>query len=284
LKVETLNPLRSFKGRGADYFMTRRLEGAGRGPIVCASAGNFGQAMAWVCRRHGVALTVFAAETVNTLKLERMRALGADVRLHGADFDAAKESAREFAIATGATMVEDGLDPAIAEGAGSIGVELLARGDAWDAIVVPLGDGALLGGTARWIKAASPSTQVIGVVARGASALARSWRNGYGGEIVVDTAIATIADGIAVRVPVAAAVADLHGIVDDIVEVDDATTIRAMQAAYRHAGVVLEPAGAVGIAAVLADPQRFAGSRVATVLTGGNLTPRQMHAWLSFAD
>jgi len=284
LKVETLNPLRSFKGRGAGCFMAQRLKRAERGAIVCASAGNFGQAMAYACRRHGIALTVFAAETVNALKLERMRALGADVRLDGADFDAAKERARAFADATGATMVEDGFEPAIAEGAGTIGVELLARGEAWDTIVVPLGDGALLGGIARWIKAASPSTQVIGVVARGASAFARSWRNGYGGAIVVDDASSTIADGIAVRVPIAEAVSALHGIVDDIVDVDDATMIRAMQAAYRHAGIVLEPAGAVGIAAVLADPQRFAGSRVATVLTGGNITPQQMSEWLAAAD
>jgi peptide deformylase len=283
LKVETLNPLRSFKGRGAGYLMTQRLARAERGPIVCASAGNFGQAMAYLCRRHGIALTVFSAETANALKLDRMRALGADVRLHGADFDAAKESAREFAIATGTSMVEDGFDPAIAEGAGSIGVELLARGDAWDAIVVPIGDGALVGGIARWVKAASPSTEVIGVVAQGASAFARSWRKGPGAGIVVDTAFSTIADGIAVRAPIAASVADLHGIVDDIVEVDDATMIRAMQAAHRHAGIVLEPAGAAGIAAVLADPQRFSGSRVATVLTGGNVTPQHMRDWLSSA-
>jgi peptide deformylase len=284
LKVETLNPLRSFKGRGAGYFMSRRLARAERGTIVCASAGNFGQAMAYICSRHGIALTIFAAETVNTLKLERMRALGAEVCLHGADFDAAKERAREFAAATGATMIEDGFDPAIAEGAGSIGVELLARGDAWDAIIVPLGDGALTGGVARWVKAASPATRVIGVVARGASAFARSWRNGYGGAIVVDAAMSTIADGIAVRAPIAQAVADLHGIVDDIVEVDDASMIRAMQAAHRHAGLVLEPAGAAGIAALLEDPQRFAGSRVATVLTGGNLPARLMREWLSTVD
>ena len=213
-----------------------------------------------------------------------MRALGAEVRLLGTDFDTAKAGAREFAAATGATMVEDGFDPAIAEGAGSIAVELLARGEAWDAIVVPVGDGALLGGVSRWIKAASPSTQVVGVVAGGASAFARSWRNGHGGEIVVDAASATIADGIAVRAPIAQAVADLHGIVDDFVEVDDAMMIRAMQAAHRHAGLVLEPAGAAGIAAVLADPQRFAGTRLATVLTGGNLTPQHMHEWLSSVD
>ncbi|HEX3124874.1 MAG TPA: pyridoxal-phosphate dependent enzyme, partial [Rhodanobacteraceae bacterium] len=142
---------------------------------------------------------------------------------------------------------------------------------------------ALSGGVARWVKAASPSTQVIAVVARGASAFAKSWRKGYGGGIVVDAESSTIADGIAVRVPIAQAVADLHGIVDDIVEVDDPTMINAMQAAHRHAGIVLEPAGAAGIAAVLVDPRRFAGTRVATVLTGGNLTPRQMRQWLSSA-
>jgi threonine dehydratase len=162
-------------------------------------------------------------------------------------------------------------------------VELLARGDAWDTIVVPLGDGALLGGIARWIKAASPATRVIGAVARGADAFARSWRNGYDGGIVADATMSTIADGIAVRVPIAEAVADLHAIVDDIIEIDDDAIIRAMQAAHRHSGIVLEPSGAVGIAAVLADPQRFAGSRVATVLSGSNLTPQQMHAWLSAA-
>jgi peptide deformylase len=280
LKIETLNPLRSFKGRGADYFMMRRPARGERGPIVCASAGNFGQAMAYVCRRLGVALTVFAAETANPLKLERMRALGADVRLYGADFDAAKEHARDFALTGAAMLVEDGLEPAIAEGAGSIGVELLARGDAIDAVVVPLGNGALLGGIARWIKAASPATQVIGVVARGASAMARSWRNGRGGEIVADRTVTTIADGIAVRVPIPAAVDDLHGLVDDIVDVDDAAMIRAMQAAHRHAGLVVEPAGAAGVAAILADRPRFAGRRVATVLCGGNLTPVQMRDWL----
>ena len=279
IKVETLNPLRSFKGRGADWFMAQRAARAEHGPLVCASAGNFGQAMAYVCRRHRVKLTIFAAETVNPLKLERMRALGADIRLHGADFDAAKDHARAFAATTGVTLVEDGLDPAIAEGAGSIGVELLVRGDSFDAVVVPLGNGALLGGIARWIKAAAPATKMIGVVAGGASAMARSWRNGRGGAIVVDPAIDTIADGIGVRVPIAAAVDDLHGIVDDIVEVDDAALIDAMRAVHRHAGLVVEPAGAAGLAAVLAQPDRFNG-RVATILCGGNLTPGQMREWL----
>ena len=125
LKLELLNPIRSFKGRGADWFLSQRLARGEHGALVCASAGNFGQALAYVCRGHGVALTVFAATQANPLKLERMRALGAAVCLHGLDFDAAKDAARAHAAASGDTLVEDGLDAAISEGAGSIAVELL---------------------------------------------------------------------------------------------------------------------------------------------------------------
>ncbi len=95
LKVETVNPIRSFKGRGTDYLMHRL--GAATQSIVCASAGNFGQGMAYACRKHGVPITVFAATKANPLKIERMRGLGATVELAGDDFDQAKDAARQFA-------------------------------------------------------------------------------------------------------------------------------------------------------------------------------------------
>jgi threonine dehydratase len=98
----------------------------------------------------------------------------------------------------------------------------------------------------------------------------RSWRNGPGGGVVETDEAATIADGVAVRVPVPEAVADMHGLVDDVLLVDDDLARRGMDLALRHAGLVLEPAGALGLAALLADPGRFAGRRVATVLCGGN--------------
>ena len=121
-KVELLNPIRSFKGRGADYFLQRL--GSEPRPLVCASAGNFGQGLAYAAARRGRQVTVFAAHTANPLKLERMRRLGAEVRLAGDDFDAAKLAARAYADQTGARFVEDGAEPAIAEGAGSLGAEL----------------------------------------------------------------------------------------------------------------------------------------------------------------
>lgn len=275
VKVETLNPIRSFKGRGAELLCAGAAPGA---RLVCASAGNFGQGMAYAARKRGLALTVFAATAANPLKVARMRALGAEVRQEGADFDAAKLAARAYAAATGGRFVEDSRDVETAEGAGTIGVELLAWPEPLDAIVVPLGNGALLAGIATWVKAQAPAVELIGVCAAGAPAMERAWRSGRAEAL---DRIDTIADGIGVRVPVPEALADLEGVVDDVVLVDDATMLAAMRLAHAHLGLVLEPSGAAGLAALLADGARFRGRLVATVLCGGNLTPEQIGAWLS---
>jgi threonine dehydratase len=274
IKVETLNPIRSFKGRGADFFFVQNAQVT---EVVCASAGNFGQGMAYAARKRGAALTVFAAETANLLKLERMRALGATVNLSGNDFDAAKEAARDFAAAQNLPFVEDSGNPEFTEGAGSMAVELLQNGASYDALVIPLGNGAMLAGIARWVKAHAPATTIIGVCAAGAPAMAESWRLG---RAVTTDAIATIADGIGVRVPVPEALGDLCGLIDDIVLVEDSTIIQAMKLIHEHVGVVTEPAGAVGVAALLTNQARFKGQQIATVLCGSNLTIAQMAEWL----
>jgi hypothetical protein len=112
LKVETLNPIRSFKGRGAELFAATELTRGTR--VVCASAGNFGQALAYAASRRGHACTVFTAESASAMKIAAMRRLGAEVRLAGADFEAAKVAAVQHAAAVGARFVEDGAEPAIA--------------------------------------------------------------------------------------------------------------------------------------------------------------------------
>jgi threonine dehydratase len=212
----------------------------------------------------------------NPLKVARMRAFGATVRQVGRDFDAAKAAAKEWAAAQGAFFVEDGREVAISEGAGSIAVELAAWPDPFDAVVVPLGNGALLCGVATWLKAHAPATRIIGVCAEAAPSMERSWR----ARQPLETARAdTIADGIAVRVPIPEAVGDLQEIVDDMVLVPDAVTLEAMRLLFAHLGLVVEPAGAVGVAALLADAPRFRGMRVATILCGSNLTPEQVAAY-----
>lgn len=275
LKVETVNPIRCFKGRGTDLFVSRFPAGSSR--MVCASAGNFGQGLAYAARKRAIGLIIFAAKTANPLKVERMRQLGADVRLFGNDFDAAKQEARRFAEETGAHFVEDGHEPAIAEGAGTIGVELCRWPRRFDFALVPLGNGSLLGGIGRWMKANSPETRIIGVCASGAPAMALSLRQG---KAQSTDSVSTIADGIAVRVPVPEALIDLEAVVDEVLLVDDDAIVRAMQSAFQHHGLVTEPAGVAGLAAAIVHKERFRGADVATPLCGGNLTAEQVRRWL----
>lgn len=275
LKVETINPIRCFKGRGTDLLVSGLPTGSP--PLVCASAGNFGQGMAYAARKRGIPLVVFAAESANRLKLNRMRELGAEVRLAGRDFDEAKEHGQAFAEETGARWIVDGREPAIAEGAGTIGVELCRWPHAFDVALIPLGNGALLGGIATWMKAKSPATRVIGVCAAGAPSMALSLKHGRPEST---ESMATIADGIGVRVPVPEALADLADVVDEVLLVDDQAMIDAMQLVFRQHGLVVEPAGVAGIAAAMAFRNRFRGASVVTLLCGGNLTAEQIRQWL----
>lgn len=275
VKVETLNPIRSFKGRGASYFLTQVPTGT---PLICASAGNFGQAMAYACRSKGVHLIVYASVHANPLKVERMRALEAEVRLHGDDFDAAKAEAKRVAQTTNTRMVEDSLEVATGEGAGTIGLELLQWSEPLDSVLVALGNGALLTGVGRWVKAHAPTTRVIGVAATGAPAMVESWR---ANQLIEHTTVHTIADGIAVRIPVPEAVKDMHGTVDDALLVSDESMLTAMKLLHHHLGLVVEPSGAVGIAAILERRDQFQDQLVATIICGGNLTPQQMTQWLA---
>jgi threonine dehydratase len=275
LKVETINPIRSFKGRGTDC-LAACLPYA-RQTLVCASAGNFGQGLAYSARKRGFKVVVFAAESANPLKIDRMRELGADVRLLGCDFDDAKSRARKFAEEAHARFIEDGREPEVAAGAGTIAVELCRWESRFDVLLVPLGNGALLEGIGRWTKAKSPSTRVIGVCAAGAPAMALSLQQG---KVQVTATTSTIADGLAVRVPVPESLANLQGLVDDVVLVQDGAMVEAMRLVFLHHGLVVEPAGVAGLAAALTYQERFRGAQVATPLCGGNLTRDQIQNWI----
>jgi threonine dehydratase len=274
VKVETVNPIRCFKGRGAEAFAESL---ATEQPVVCASAGNFGQAMAFSTRKRGIECTVFASETANTLKIQRMRDLGATVQLAGQDFDAAKGAAREYAAKEGARFVEDGREVEIAEGAGTIAVELLRHPTAFDALLVPLGNGALVTGIGAWTKHHAPGTRIVAVAARSAPAMELSWR---ARKAVSTDRADTIADGIAVREPVPEVLDDLQAAVDDVVLVDDETMLRAMRMVFESLGLIVEPAGVAGLAALLQYRDRFRGSYIGTPLCGANVTAEQGERWL----
>jgi threonine dehydratase len=275
LKVECLNPIRSFKGRGTDYLLHRL--GQREHGYVCASAGNFGQGMAYAARTRGWPMTVFAAKNANALKVERMRALGATVILEGEDFDAAKDGAKSYAQSSGAMFIEDGRNAPIAEGAGTIAIELCAMADRLDTVLVPLGDGALITGVGLWLKANSPHTRVIGVVAEGAPAMELSWRARWP---VSTESVSTIADGIAVRDPIPEAFEDMRTTVDDVMRVSDEEIVDAMRLLLNDVGLVVEPSGAAGLAAAAKMGSSLAGQRVGVIITGGNLTQDQIRLYL----
>jgi len=265
-KVETDNPVGSFKGRGTELFAATALNPGQT--VVCASAGNFGQGLARAAGRRGHACVVFAAENANPVKIEAMRRFGADVKLVGSDFDAAKEAAGTYASKHGLRFVEDGSEASIAEGAGTIGLELAASGR-FDAILVQLGNGALLAGVGTALRELAPQTEIIAVVAANAPAMKLSME---AGRVIPTGTVNTIADGIAVRVPIPGTLELLRQCCDDVVAVEEAAILQALRLVHRDLGLMLEPAGAAGVAAILANAERFRGRRIATLFSGGNLS------------
>ncbi|HJS98886.1 MAG TPA: pyridoxal-phosphate dependent enzyme [Terriglobales bacterium] len=274
-KDETRNAVGSFKGRGTDSFigsLTPEVKS-----LVTASAGNFGLALAYAAKRRSNAVTIFAAETASPIKLDRIRSAGAELKLAGRDFDEAKEHARAAAKEMHAMFVEDGREPAITAGAGTIGMELTDSADKIDTMVVPLGNGALLAGIGCWLRSRSPQTRIIGVCAKGAPAMALSWHSHAPQNT---SSVDTIADGIAVRVPVREALRDLENVLDDIVLVSDDAIKQALKLVHRHLNVIAEPAGVAGVAALLSHSS-VARGLVCTPITGGNVAKEQLRQWLA---
>jgi threonine dehydratase len=275
IKLETANPVRSFKGRGTEVVASLLVEQ--RAPaVVCASAGNLGQALAWSGQRRGLDVTVVASRSAPAVKLDRIRALDARVELVDGDFDAARERAATIAAHDGIRLVEDSLDIETCEGAATIGLELVAAGPSFDAVLIALGGGALATGVGHVISSLAPHVHVICVQPLGAPAMTRSWQQR---RVVTTDSTATIADGVAGRCPIPEVLGDLLVVADDAVLVREASIIAAMRMLLDVAGLVVEPSAALGIAALLEDPQRFAGRHVATIVCGSNVDMAAYRRW-----
>jgi threonine dehydratase len=279
IKLETANPVRSFKGRGTELVASLLAD---RGPraVVCASAGNLGQALAWSGRRRGLDVTVVASRHATAAKLDRIRALGARLDLVDGDFEAARERAVDLARRDGVRLLEDSLDIETCEGAATIGLELVAGAPAFDAVLIALGGGAMATGVGHVIKALAPGVEVICVQPLGASAMTRSWHRR---RVVTTGPTDTIADGVAGRFPLRAVLDDLLLVADDAVLVREASIIAGMRMLLDHAGLVVEPSAALGIAAILEDRERFAGRHAVTIVCGGNVDTDAYRRWVGLA-
>ena len=257
VKIETANPLGSFKGRGADFLVRSLPAGS---TVVCASSGNFGVALAYAARSRGMGVHVYVSPGVNPARRARMESLGATVSVAGDD---AARAARAHAAAEPGCVLANH-HPAVAEGAGTIGLELLRAGPL-DAVFLPVSDGALITGVGRWIKARSPATRIIGVCPAAAPAVADSRR---AGQVVRSEPAYTIADGLAMREPAPEAVRRMREVVDDMVVVTDPALLDGIRLAARTLGVLIEPSAAAGLAAIACHD--LAGATLATVLTGSD--------------
>ncbi|MCW2891965.1 MAG: threonine dehydratase [Actinomycetia bacterium] len=284
IKLETANPVRSFKARGTEVVASLLADNGSRA-VVCASAGNLGQALAWSGRGRGLDVTVVASRFAPAAKLDRIRALDARLELVDGDFDMARERAAAVARYDGIRLVEDSLDIETCEGAATIGLELAgaelaSTGPSFDAVLIALGGGALATGVGHVVKALAPEVEVICIQPLGAPAMTHSWRQR---RVVTTDSTSTIADGVAGRRPIPAVLDDLLLVADDAVLVQEASIIAGMRMLLDHAGLVVEPSAALGIAAILEDRDRFSGRHVVTIVCGSNVDVDAYHRWVGAA-
>ncbi|MDD7929494.1 threonine ammonia-lyase [Microbacterium thalli] len=273
LKLENLQRTGSFKIRGATYRLSRlTAEERARG-VVAASAGNHAQGVALAAQKLGIPATIFMPLGVPVPKLLATRGYGADVVLEGATVETPLRLAAEFAERTGAVLIHPFDHPDVITGQGTLGLEVVDQVPDIETLVIPIGGGGLIAGVAAAVKtraaAAGRTVRVIGVQAANAAAYPSSLAAGEPLSVVTTP---TIADGIAVGRPGDEPFRIIRELVDEVVTVSDDDIARALLVLLERAKQVVEPAGAAGVAAIVAGKVHASGPTVA-VLSGGNIDP-----------
>lgn len=268
MKLENLQSTGSFKVRGAyNKICTLSKEELKRG-VVCASAGNHAQGVAYAAKRLGAKATVFMPVLTPPLKVIATRSYGADVVLKGNTFDDALAAAQDYKEESGAVFVHAFDDPLIISGQGMMGLEIYEDLNNVQDILVPIGGGGMISGIAIAIKNLNPKIRVFGVEAAGA----QSMRNALAeGKPVKLDKMATIADGIAVKTPSQLTFDATKAYVDDILVVTDAEIAHSLYLLLQRAKILAEPAGVAALAAVLHKKISFRGRKVVPVISGGNI-------------
>ena len=272
LKLETELPTSSFKVRGAFWALAQRMS---RGPVqevLASSTGNHGAAVAYAAKQFGIKARIFLPLNCNPVKRGRIAALGAAIVESGeGDLASAFALAAEYAKQPGVFFLNDATDEDLPAGPATIGCEILEQLPETSAIVVPMGDTALIRGIAAATKQIAPQVKIIGVQAEPAPSYYLSWKEG---KVVGTETCDTIADGLATRTPEAANVRDVKNLVDDVVLVSEGELLRAIEVLLLEEHVLAEPAGAASTAALSKAKSDF-GGHVALVVSGANI-PREL--------
>lgn len=273
VKHENMQATASFKERGAVNRLLLLDQAERRRGVIAMSAGNHAQAVAYHARRFGIPATIVMPETTPLVKVENTRAQGARVVLHGETLYESAEEARAIAGAGQLVLIHPYDDPAIMAGQGTVALEMLADAPDLDVLVVPVGGGGLMAGSAVAARAIRPDIELVGVEA----ALYPSFLNALDGK---DRPVGgpTLAEGIAVKTVGALTLPIIRRLVGDIVAVDEALIERAVNAYASLHHTLAEGAGAAGLAALLKEPGRYAGRKVGLVASGGNIDTRLLAA------
>lgn len=271
LKAENLQKSGSFKIRGAYNKISQLTDDEKKRGVVAASAGNHAQGVALAAKLVGIKSTIVLPEIAPLTKVNATKAFGAEVILHGATFDEAVAYSKELQQKEGYTYVHAFDDEKVIAGQGTIGLEMAEALPEISAVVVPIGGGGLISGIATAVKAHNPKARVIGVQSENVNWVNRSLE---AGKPVMAEHGQTIADGIAVKSPGELTLPIIRELVDEVVEVSEEEIARAIFFAVQNNRLVVEGAGAAGLAALLAKKITFKPNDcVCTVLCGGNIDP-----------
>ncbi len=269
LKFENQQFTAAYKERGALNALLQLSDEQRRNGVIAASAGNHSQGLSYHGRRLGVPVTIVMPQTTPSVKVMQTESVGGNVELHGETFDEAYAHARTLEAERGLTFVHPFDDPKVAAGQGTVALEMLEQKDDFDCLVVPIGGGGLMSGMATVADALNPKIEMIGVQAR----LFPSMYSHVTGD-AQPCGGDTLAEGIAVKAPGAFTSQIIGELVDEILLVDEASLEHSVSLLLQIEKTVVEGAGAAGLAAVLSNPEKFAGKTVGLVLCGGNIDTR----------
>jgi threonine dehydratase len=277
VKHENHQPVGSFKVRGGVNLVSQLSEEErGRG-LIAASTGNHGQSIAYAARHFGVRAIICVPEAANPVKLDSMQALGAEIVVHGADFDEAREHCELLAAEHGYRYVHSGNEPLLIAGVGTETLEIFEERPDIEVVLVPIGGGSGAAGACLVAKAIRPQVEVVGVQSDAAPAAFRSWK----ARSLLEDRMGTFAEGLATRVPFELPQRILWEHLDDFLLVAEKEIRRATLLMLELTRNLIEPAGAAPLAAALRLGERLRGRRVALIASGGNVNPAQLRELLA---
>jgi threonine dehydratase len=279
VKHENFQPTGAFKVRGGINLVSRLTDEERARGVIAASTGNHGQSIAYAARLFGARAIICAPAAANRLEVASMRDLGAEVILHGADYDEAREHCEALAHEHGYRYVHSGNEPLLIAGVATHTLEALEAQPDVEVVIVPIGGGSGAAGACIAAQAVNPAIEVIGVQSAQAPAAYRSWREGR----LVTASNTTFAEGLATRTAFDLPQRILGERLAEFVLVDDDAIRRATVLMLEHTRTLVEPAGAAALAGALELRERLRGRRVALICSGANVTPEQLRDALASA-